>query len=171
MPTAQPASKIRQPAKRTSSASGQDAVALLKKDHAEVKKLFGEYDKLVEREADAAEREMLALKICDMLTVHATIEEEIFYPACREALADGDDLVDEATVEHARAKDLIGQIESARADDEMYDAKVKVLGEYINHHVKEEQNELFPKVKTKIDTKAIGQQLAQRKAELMTKTH
>jgi len=156
---------------RRSRSAGTDAIKLLKDDHAEVKKLFGEYDKLVKREAEPAEREMLALKICNMLTVHATIEEEIFYPACREALGEGDDLIDEAAVEHASAKDLIGQIESARPDEEMYDAKVKVLGEYINHHVKEEQNELFPKVRTKIDTKGIGQQLAQRKAELMTKTH
>jgi hemerythrin-like domain-containing protein len=153
------------------SSAGPDAIKLLKDDHAEVKKLFGEYDKLAEREADAEEREALALQICDMLTAHTTIEEEIFYPACREALQDDDDLVDEAAVEHASAKELIAQIEGANPDDELYDAKVKVLGEYVNHHVKEEQNELFPKVKNKIDAKALGQQMQERKDELMAKTH
>jgi hypothetical protein len=80
MPTAQPASKDRQPAKRAPSASGPDAIALLKEDHAEVRRLFKEYDKLAEADAEAGQREMLAMQICEMLTVHATIEEEIFYP-------------------------------------------------------------------------------------------
>jgi hemerythrin-like domain-containing protein len=167
MPTARSESHV---ASRRSS-SGPDAIKLLKDDHAEVKKLFGEYEKLAQRETDSPEREILALKICDMLTVHTTIEEELFYPACREALGDGDELVDEAAVEHASAKELIAQIEDGNPEDDLYDAKVKVLGEYINHHVKEEQNELFPKVKDKIDTKALGQQMQERKNELMAKPH
>jgi len=172
MPTAQPASKVHQPAKRASSAPGPDAVALLKKDHAEVKALFKEYDKLAEAHAEARQRQMLGLQICEMLTVHATIEEEIFYPAARDALyADKEGLLDEAEVEHASAKDLIAQIRSTDADDSLYNAKVKVLGEYIDHYVKEEQNELFPKLKGKLDMKEIGARLQARKAELMAAAH
>jgi hemerythrin-like domain-containing protein len=172
MRTAQTASKARQPAKRASSASGPDAIALLKQDHAEVKALFKEYDKLAEADAEAGEREMLALQICDMLTVHATIEEEIFYPAAREALSgDNEDLLDEAEVEHASAKDLIAQIQSTDASDALFNAKVKVLGEYIDHHVKEEQNELFPKLKGKLDAKAIGARLQARKEDLTAAAH
>jgi hemerythrin-like domain-containing protein len=172
MPTAQPASKDRQPAKRAPSASGPDAIALLKEDHAEVKALFKEYDKLAEADAEAGQREMLAMQICEMLTVHATIEEEIFYPAAREAIAQAsEDLLDEAEVEHASAKDLIAQIRSSDASDPLYNAKVKVLGEYIDHHVKEEQDELFPKLTRKMDMKAVGAQLQARKDELMGEAH
>jgi hemerythrin-like domain-containing protein len=100
------------------------------------------------------------------LKIHTAIEEEIFYPAAREALKD-DDLLDEAEVEHASAKDLIAQIEAGSPADDKWDAKVKVLSEYIKHHVKEEQNEMFPQVKkTKLDLKALGALLLQRKEEL-----
>jgi hemerythrin superfamily protein len=146
----------------------RDAIALLKADHADVKKCFKNYQKLVNKNASATERKSLAAEICHMLTVHSQIEEEIFYPASRELLGDDADLVDEADVEHASAKELIAQIESGKPDDMHFDAKVKVLGEYIDHHVKEEQDELFPKVKDAgMDTKTIGQELAARKAELM----
>lgn len=144
-----------------------DAVTLLKADHAEVKKCFKAYQKLVDKQANGGERQAMAEQICLLLTVHAQIEEEIFYPAAREVL-DETDLVDEADVEHASAKDLIAQIQSMQPDDDHYDAKVKVLGEYIDHHVEEEQNEMFPKVKEAgMDTKAVGQQLSDRKEELM----
>jgi len=100
--------------------------------------------------------------------VHATIEEEIFYPAARDAI-DEQDLLDEAEVEHASAKDLIAQIQDMDADEELYDAKVKVLGEYVNHHVQEEENELFPQCKSAgLDLKALGVELASRKQELLT---
>jgi hemerythrin-like domain-containing protein len=103
-----------------------------------------------------------------MLTVHATIEEEIFYPAARDVLPE-EDLVDEATVEHATAKDLIAQIESMLPDEDLYDAKVKVLGEYIDHHVKEEEEEMFPKVRSAgLDVAAVGEQLKARQEELMS---
>ena len=104
-----------------------------------------------------------------MLTVHATVEEEIFYPAAREALGEEEDLIDEADVEHATAKDLIAQIEgSSPAEDALFDAKVKVLGEYIAHHVKEEEGEMFPKAKKgKLDAAALGLEIAARKDELM----
>lgn len=143
-----------------------DAITLLTQDHDDVKKLFRKYEKLVKAEAGAAEREELANQICLMLTVHAQIEEEILYPAAREVLPDAD-LVDEATVEHASAKDLIAQIESMTAEDDLYDAKVTVLGEYIEHHVKEEQEEMFPKLRRRIDIKAVGAELMARKQELM----
>ena len=151
----------------TARAAMSDATLLLSRDHAEVKKLFKQYDKLAEAEADGDERQALARQICSMLTVHATVEEEIFYPAAREAEVDSD-LLDEAEVEHASAKDLIAQIEAMGPDDELYDAKVKVLGEYIDHHVQEEEGEMFPKCrKADMDLAELAQQLSERKAELM----
>ena len=156
-------------AQKSAATRAKDAITLLKADHKEVKQCFKDYQKLVDKDADGSERQPLAEKICAMLTVHATIEEEIFYPAAREVLSEDDlDLVDEAAVEHASAKDLIAQIQSMSPDDDLYDAKVTVLGEYIDHHVAEEQDELFPKVKSAgMDTKAIGEQLMARKEELM----
>jgi hemerythrin-like domain-containing protein len=99
------------------------------------------------------------------LTIHATVEEEIFYPAVREAI-DDEDLMDEADVEHANAKNLIAQLEEASPGDDHYDAKVTVLGEMVDHHVKEEEGEIFPKAKKAIDTVSVGAELAERKAEL-----
>ena len=154
--------------KSTARGSENEAIAQLTEDHARVKKMFKQYDKLVDSEADESERQELAATICAELTAHATAEEEIFYPAAREVL-DEADLVDEAEVEHASAKDLIAQIqESSPGEDELFDAKVKVLGEYINHHVEEEEGEMFPKVrKAKLDTETLGEQIAARKAEIM----
>jgi hemerythrin superfamily protein len=141
----------------------QDAIQLLRADHRKVQDLFDQFEK----SRNDGKKAELAETICAELKVHAQIEEEIFYPAAREALKE-QDLIDEATVEHASAKDLIAQIEQSQAGDELFDAKVTVLGEYIRHHVKEEQNELFPKLKkTKLDLKALGQQLAERKETLM----
>lgn len=153
--------------KSPARASKNDAIALLTKDHRDVTKLFKAYEKLAKNEAPSEERLEIAQQICEMLTAHATIEEEIFYPAVREALEE-DDLLNEAEVEHASAKDLIAQIESMDPEDDLYDAKVKVLGEYIEHHVQEEENEMFPKAtKAKLDMEEIGQQLMTRKAELV----
>ena len=144
-----------------------DAVDLLDADHIAVKKLFQQFNKLADAEAPASERKALADKICMELTVHAQIEEEIFYPAAREAI-DDDPLLDEATVEHASAKDLIAQIESMQADEPLFDAKVIVLGEYIDHHVSEEREEMFEKArKSKMDLVGMKDQLAKRKEELM----
>lgn len=142
----------------------QDAISLLTEDHQQVKKMFQQFDKLKDDEED--EKEALARKICEALTAHASVEEEIFYPAVRAAI-DDEDLMDEAEVEHESAKELIAQIEAGSATDDQYDAKVKVLGEQIDHHVKEEQNEMFPKArKAKIDLRALGEQIAKRKQEL-----
>lgn len=140
-----------------------DAIKLLKDDHKEVKGWFKEFDKT----DDDARKQELADMICRALTVHATIEEEIFYPAAYEALED-DDLLDEAEVEHASAKALISEIESSSVGEPLFDARVTVLGEYIDHHVEEEEKELFPECRASdMDLNALGQQLAARKAELM----
>ena len=153
--------------KSASSADPSDALTLLANDHQEVNKLFKAYEKLVKDEAEGDERREIAQQICEMLTTHAEIEEEIFYPALREAL-DADDLLDEAEVEHATVKDLISQIESMDPDDELYDAKVTVLGEYVQHHVNEEEKEIFPKArKAKLDLAGLGSELQSRKNELM----
>lgn len=165
MSTASPHSSTSVRAPRKSQAA-PDAIALLTEDHKQVRKLFKEYDKLAKAGAPANEREKLAAQICQMLTVHAQIEEEIFYPAAREGL-DDDELIDEAAVEHASCKELITQLEAMSADADLFDAKVKVLGEYIDHHVKEEEKELFPKTRRRIDIKEVGALLQQRKSDLM----
>ncbi len=144
-----------------------EAIAQLTADHARVKKMFKQYDRLAKGDAGNSEKRQLAAMICAELTAHATAEEEIFYPAARKAI-DEPDLIDEADVEHASAKDLIAQIEGSSPSDDHYDAKVKVLGEYIDHHVQEEQNEMFPKVRrAKLDTVGLGEQIAERKAQIM----
>lgn len=144
------------------AAKPADAIKLLKDDHKEVKTWFEQYEVL----EDDAEKQALADKICLALIVHTTIEEEIYYPATREAI-DDDDLLDEAEVEHASAKALIAEIKAMKAGDRLFDAKITVLGEYINHHVEEEESEMFPESRdSDLDLKALGIQLAQRKAEL-----
>lgn len=144
------------------AATTKDAVALLKADHRAVEKLFGEFEKARGEER----KKQIAQQICLELRVHTQIEEEIFYPTSREFLED-DDIVNEAIVEHRAAKDLIDQIEAMSPTDEMYDAKVTVLQEMIEHHVAEEEKEYFPQTqKTEMDMKAIGEQLAERKTEL-----
>lgn len=149
--------------------TAKDACDLLDADHRAVKKLFKEYEELTQSRArSAAQRKQeLAERICMELTVHTRIEEEIFYPALREATRDTDAL-DEAEVEHQSAKELIAQIQGAEPDDRV-DAKVKVLGEYVDHHVKEERNELFPKARSarKLDLIAMRDALEARKEELM----
>jgi len=149
-------------------APAQDAVSLLSADHAEVKQMFETYRQLVDENADDEQRGELARKICSMLTVHAEIEEEIFYPAMRENV-DDELTLDEAEVEHASAKELIEQLEGMDPGDALYDAKVIVLGEYVDHHVQEEENELFPQAeKAGLDLDDLGAELASRKRELMS---
>ncbi|MGZ8273038.1 MAG: hemerythrin domain-containing protein [Burkholderiaceae bacterium] len=151
----------------TTKSSERDAVDVLKADHKEVKALFKQYKSLVESEEIGEERQAVAQQICLLLTVHATAEEEILYPAARAAIDDSD-LLDEAEVEHASAKDLIAQIESMNPEDALYDAKVIVLGEYIDHHVEEEEGEMFPKCrKSDMDLVALGEAIEARKAKLM----
>ena len=141
----------------------KDAIALLKADHEAVSQMFVEYEKsrsIPNKKARVAE-------ICAALSVHAQIEEEIFYPALKAVLKDKL-LVPEATVEHAGVKDLIAQLQDVEPDSEMYDAKVKVLSEYVKHHVKEEQNEMFPKAKaSSLDMVDLGARMIARKDELL----
>jgi hemerythrin superfamily protein len=148
----------------------KDACDLLDADHRAVKKLFNQYEELA---GSAAQRSMkqrmeIAREICMQLTVHAQSEEDLFYPRLREAFKQTD-LLAEAAVEHATAKDLIAQIESGDQPDEQFDAKVKVLGEYIDHHVKEERNEIFPKARSTrgLDLVTLRDELAQRKEQLL----
>jgi hemerythrin superfamily protein len=144
----------------------QDAITLLTADHKEVKKLFKEFEALKE-EGSKEEKSAVVEQICNALTVHAQIEEEIFYPAVRKAIEDGD-LMDEALVEHAGAKELIAQLQEMDPEDELYDAKVTVLGEQIDHHVEEEEGDMFPKAKkAKVDTVQLGAELLTRKEALM----
>jgi hypothetical protein len=154
------------PNTKTNTESSQDAIALLTADHKAVKALFKEFEGLSGEDDADEQKATLVEKICDELTVHAQIEEEIFYPAVRAAIED-EDLMDEADVEHETAKDLIAQLESMTPGDDHYDAKVTVLGEYIDHHVKEEEQEMFAKArKADVDAAALGRELAARKAEL-----
>jgi hypothetical protein len=142
-----------------------DAIALLTKDHREVEELFARYEK-----ARPGTKQKIAQQICDELKIHSMIEEEIFYPGC-EGKVEEDDLK-EAYVEHDGAKVLINDILSEdRPDDEYYDAKVKVLQEQIEHHVKEEEegkDSIFAQAKAAkdLDLAALGEQMAERKAEL-----
>jgi hypothetical protein len=140
------------------------AVSLLKQDHREVEGWFDEYEQL---EEDAEKLELFS-RIALALKVHTQIEEELFYPSERGEVED--DLLDEALVEHAGAKKLIAEIEAMKPADELYDAKVKVLGEYIKHHVKEEEQPggVFAQAKRgDVDLDAMGEKLKARKAELM----
>ena len=141
-----------------------DAIAFLKRDHEDVAEMLEEFE-----EAGEDEKQDIAADICSALTVHAQIEEEIFYPAAREVLEDDDlELVNEADVEHGAVKQLIAQIEATDGSDDHFEAMVTVLGEYVQHHVDEEENELFPKLQdTDLDLAALGQRLSERKAELV----
>lgn len=157
-----PAARPRRAAKRTTARRAPDAIAMLRADHARVSEMFERFD-----DARGADRkEKVAGQICQELEVHMQLEEKIFYPAVREAIGD-DDLMDEATVEHQSAKELIAQIQAMSAGDPLYDAKVTVLGEYIKHHVKEEHEEMFPQArKSGVDLAELGEQMRTRKREI-----
>lgn len=144
---------------------GPGAIAMLKADHREVEALLEEY----EDAGDDDEKQDLAHQICTALSVHAQVEEEIFYPAAREALDEEDlGLLNEADVEHESIKQLVAEVEDSTPEDDHFDARVKVIGEYVKHHVKEEENELFPKLEEReLDRRALGTQMAERKAELL----
>ena len=153
--------------------SAKDACDLLDQQHRQVKKMFKDYEELTKSRArSAGQKKMeLAQQICQALTAHTQIEDEIFYPAVREAIKETD-LIDEAEVEHQSAKDLIAQIEAASEPDDMFDAKVKVLGEYIDHHVKEEKTEMFPKARSarKLDLVSMREEMEARYEEVMSET-
>jgi len=145
--------------------ASRNAFDVLEQDHREVEEWFDEYDEL--KDSDEDDKADLAKKICFALKVHAQIEEEIFYPRARES-SQNNDLIDEALVEHSTVKNLIGEIEAMEVGDELYDAKVRVLGEMVKQHIKEEEEELFPELQsTKMDLDAVGKELVERKQELM----
>ncbi len=147
---------------RRSSRRQPDAIRMLKDDHDKVKALF---EKFNSSRSDDKKGE-LAQTICKELTVHTQLEEEIFYPAAREAI-DDDDIMNESLVEHASAKELIAEIQKMSSDDDLFDAKVVVLGEYVNHHIREEQNQMFPQVrKSDLDLDELAEQMRARKQEL-----
>ena len=148
--------------------SHKDILSLLMAEHREAKAMFQQYHRLAEAGGKGDERMLLASQICVALTLHTQLEEEILYPAARTVLTHDEDIVDEAYVEHAGAKSLIAQIKTMTSDQPLFDAKVHVLGEYIDHHVKEEETEFFPKLrKTLLDLDAMGDQIAARKKQLM----
>jgi hemerythrin superfamily protein len=148
---------------RKHASTSHEATKLLRADHRLVDSLFKEY----ESSRSPTKKRALIEQICQELIVHAQIEEEIFYPQVQDALNDKE-LVPEARVEHETLTHLIGQLETGEPGEEEFEAKVKVLSEYVRHHVKEEQTEIFPKVKdTKLDLEEMGEELIQRKEELM----
>jgi hemerythrin superfamily protein len=149
------------PSKKQTQEKGQDAIQLLRQDHDEVRKMFEEFES-----ADEDRKFELAAEICQALTVHATIEEEIFYPQVREAI-DAEDLMTEAEIEHDTVKHLIERVQAGEIDEVQLSAMIKVMQEYVNHHVNEEQRKIFPRVRrAELDLVAMGQELLDRKSEL-----
>ena len=150
---------------KPSRTAGPSVLALLRADHEAVTALFDRYEKT----KGMSQKNALAAKICNELKVHAQVEEEIFYPELRQAEGTGDvdDMLNEADVEHDGAKKLIAEIEASSADDELFDARITVLSEYIKHHVKEEQSDIFKAArKSSLDLKEVGARLAARKKQL-----
>lgn len=148
---------------RRTTPKAPDAIAMLRDDHKKVSALFDEYEK----SRSATKKQGIVANICLELSVHATLEEEIFYPAVRAALKDRE-LVPEAIVEHATVKEFIAKVDGKLPDGDMFDAQIQVMGEYVKHHVKEEQNEMFPKARSsKLDMMELGQKMAARKQELL----
>lgn len=144
-------------AKRKSKAKAPDAVDLLKRDHAQVKKAFKQFEKAKYKDPNAL-REFVAT-ICNDLTIHTRLEEEIFYPAVRAKIKD-DDLMNEALIEHTSAKTLIADIQKLGGDDPMFKPSVTVLAEYVQHHVREEERDMLPKVKRlKLDLAGLAEQM------------
>lgn len=143
------------------------AIDILAEDHRRVERVFKDFEELKEHGASAKAKGGLVREACDLLTVHAAIEEEVFYPAARRAIHD-DDLMDEADVEHAGAKRLISELEAMSPGDSHYDAKFLVLAEQVRHHIREEEGKMFVKARaSKMNLDAVGRQLLQRREELM----
>jgi hemerythrin-like domain-containing protein len=141
-----------------------DAIDLLKQDHDRVEKAFKDFEKMDRQDADACRA--LIQAVCEELKLHTALEEEVFYPAVRDTVGD-DDLMNEAAVEHETARMLIDQLDNMGADDPNYFATFTVLGEYVRHHIKEEQGEMFPAAKkAKVDLVALAERMRARKEEL-----
>jgi hemerythrin-like domain-containing protein len=152
-------------ARSSRKTTAPEAIEMLIEDHRKVQKMFKQFEKMKD-EGDEQQKRDLVEQTCAELKVHTQIEEEIFYPAAREALEEAD-LVAEALVEHGSAKQLIEQLEAMDGGGETFDATFIVLGEYVNHHITEEQNEMFPKLKkAELDWDALAAEMQQRKHEL-----
>lgn len=150
--------------RKAAKSKAPDAIELLKKDHAAVKKAFKQFEKAKYKDPNAM-REFVAT-ICNDLTMHTKLEEEIFYPAVRAKIKD-DDLMNEALVEHNSAKTLIAEIEKLPGDDPMLKPSVTVLAEYVQHHVREEEREILPKAKRlKLDLAGLAQEMLARREQL-----
>lgn len=151
-----------------SRSKSPEALEMLKQDHDKVQKAFKEFEKLDRENAEAVRD--LAMQTCEDLKVHTALEEEIFYPALREAI-DDEDILNEAAVEHETAKMLIEQLENMQEDDPNFHATFTVLGEYVRHHIKEEEGEMFPAAKkSDLDFEELAGRMRQRKDELMGET-
>ena len=143
-----------------------DAIDLLDADHLAVHALFRSYRKLVRNGAPVPQRRALAEEICMELTIHARLEEELFYPAVREALND-EDVVDEAEAQHGSQREFVAQILSAAPQDELYDARMAVLEEYVDRHVRQEREQVFNRVlASRLDLQSLARSLTIRKEEL-----
>jgi len=152
-------------AKSSRKTSFPEPMEMLMEDHRRVQKMFKQFEKLKDEDDDQSKRDLVD-QACAELKVHTQLEEEIFYPAAREALEEGD-LVAEALVEHNSAKELIAKLQEGGADDEEYAATFTVLGEYVNHHIAEEQDEMFPKLKkADLDWEGLATQMQERKVQL-----
>ncbi|MGZ3237936.1 MAG: hemerythrin domain-containing protein [Burkholderiaceae bacterium] len=156
--------------KSTSHSTKHDAISVLSEDHKQVQAMFKQFEKLTGHKNNEDKKKELVQEICVALTIHTKAEEELFYPVAREAISDRE-MLDEAYVEHASAKELIKQLQTMRPGEDFYDAKVLVLGEYINHHIKEEESKIFPAMKkAKVDLETLGENISQRKDELTADT-
>jgi hemerythrin-like domain-containing protein len=162
--------RLRQPTERKTAVprsrtkTSLDAIDMLKQDHDKVEKAFKDFEKMDRQDTETCRS--LIQSVCEELKVHTTLEEEIFYPAVREAIED-EDLMNEAAVEHETAKMLIDQLENMGTDDPNYFATFTVLGEYVKHHIKEEQGEMFPAAKkAKVELESLGERMRARRDEL-----
>ena len=149
------------------SSGSDDAVSMLMEDHKKVQKLFRDFDKAHDKQDDETCQQIVEL-VCAELEVHTTLEEELFYPAAREVLGEDEELIDEAEIEHRSAKDLIAELRVMDAADQKFAPTFTVLAEYVKHHIKEEEGEIFPKVKkAKLDVDSLGEEMQTRKTQLI----
>ncbi len=169
--SAQPANSTKQDNKQgtrraSSRKQPRDALRLLTGDHKKLKKMFEEFEKIRNKERVDDHKQLLVETACAELTIHAQLEEELFYPAARDAIEESE-LIDEASVEHAVGRQLITELSAMQPDDDLYDAKFTVLGEYMLHHIEEEEKELFPKIKkSDLDLIELASEMEERRLEL-----
>lgn len=143
----------------------RDVISILKEDHEDLKNGFKYFDQICNRQLE--EKKQLADGLCALFMQHAVAEEEIFYPAIRQSVRHSRDMINEAIVEHACAKELVAQIQVMQPDEELYNAKVKVLGELIGHHIQEEEEEMFEKAKdADLNLVQLGELIEARKQQL-----